>query len=296
MGAGCCITGTTEKETLKKSLGWASSWAHGLAKDLLIVQDCLEKIGGWGCCGGRMHVDHSPKSPEELESEIDSLKMLVGGLANKIRNSYFDNDDKESILVHLARDFKNIKAQCDGKIPIPVDGWGREDLFDEYSDALKTLGKPLHEKYVLAKIAGNGDFFRGMNAYEMYKNVDGQIEKVLNNGWNVGIDKNPDTVPLAILFQDKDAINMMSNRKYEFTLFDENERRKLVNISAMDRLLKKYGNARVFFLKDSVAEFDFYVFKKEQEEAEEKMKKSNDKIVESVKTFFDNSGITPKEG
>ena len=86
---------------------------------------------------------------------------------------------------------------------------------------------------------------------------------------------------MAVLFQDKYVINMMSNRKYEFTLFDENERRKLVNISAMDRLLKKYRNARVFFLKDSVAEFDFYLFKKEQEEAEEKMKKSNDKILEN---------------
>ena len=122
MGADCCITGTTEKETLKKSLGWVSSWAHGLAKDLLIVQNCLEKIGGWGCYNGQMHVDHSTASAEELESEIDSLKMLIGGLANKIRNSYFDNEDKESILVHLVRDFKRIKAQCDGKIPIPVDG------------------------------------------------------------------------------------------------------------------------------------------------------------------------------
>ena len=281
MGAGCCITGTTEKETLKKSLGWASSWAHGLAKDLLIVQDCLEKIGGWGCYNGQMHVDHSPASAEELESEIDSLKTLIGGLANKIRNSYFDNEDKESILLHLAREFKIIKAQCDGNIPIPVDRWGRDDLFSEYSEVLKTVGKPLHEKYVLAKIAGNGDFFSGMNAYDMYKNVDKQIEKILNNGWNVVIDKTPETVPLAVLFQDKDVINMMSNRKYEVTLFDENERKKLVNISAMDRLLKKYRNARVFFLKDSVAEFDFYLFKKEQEEAEEKMKKSNGKILEN---------------
>ena len=161
-----------------------------------------------------------------------------------------------------------------------LDGY-LQDLFDEYSEALKTIGKPLNEKYVLAKIAGNEDFFRGMNAYDMYKNVDEQIEKILNNGWNVGIDKNPEIVPLAVLFQDKYVINMMSNRKYEFTLFDENERRKLVNISAMDRLLKKYRNARVFFLKDSVAEFDFYLFKKEQEEAEEKMKKSNDKILEN---------------
>ena len=295
MGAGCCITGTTEKETLKKSLGWASSWAHGLAKDLLIVQNCLEKIGGWGCHNGQMHVDYSPTSAEELESEIDSLKTLIGGLVNKIRNSYFDNEDKDTILVRLAREFKEIKAQCDGKIPIPVNGLGREELFDEYYEELKTLGKPLHEKYVLAKIAGNGDFFRGMNAYEMYKNVDGQIEKILNNGLNVGIDKTPYNVPLAILFQDKDAISMMSNRKYEFTLFDENERRKLVNISAMDRLLKKYRNARVFFLKDSVAEFDFYVFKKEQEEAEKNMKKSNDNILGSVDTFVDNSGITPNE-
>ena len=94
----------------------------------------------------------------------------------------------------------------------------------------------------------------------------------------------------------------MSNMKSEFTLFDENDRSKLVNISAMERLLKKYRNARVFFLKDSVAEFDFYVFKKEQEEAEEKMKeaeekmkKSKGKILKSAETFFNNSGITPKE-
>lgn len=272
MGANCCITGTTEKETLKKSLGWASSWAHGLAKDLLIVQECLEKIGGWGCCcNGQMHVDHSHVSAEELESEIDSLKTLIGGLANKIRNSYFDNEDKKSILVHLAREFKRIKAQCDGNIPIPVDGWGREDLFSEYSEVLKTVGKPLHEKYVLVKIAGNGDFFRGVNAYDMYKNVDERIEEILNNGWNVGIDKNPDTVPLAILFQEKDAVRIMSFIKGEFNMTDEFGKHKPMTISAMKRLLMKWKNARVFFLKEGVDEFDFKAFEKEQEEIEKKI-------------------------
>ena len=272
MGASCCITGTTEKETLKKSLEWASSWGHGLAKDLLMVESCLEKIGGWGCSGEQMHADHSPSSTEELESEIDSLRTMVGSLAAKIRNSYFGNGDGEPTLVRLVKDFRRIKAQCQGDIPIPVDGWGRGDFFDEYSKALKTIGKPLHEKHVLVKIAGNGDFFRRMNALEMFGYVNGQIEKAVDGRRNAGMDSNPETVPLAVLFQDRDAIGMMADRKHEFSLPDGHGDWKPMDISALKRLLMKWRNARLFFLKDFVDEFDFRVFEKEREEAVEMRK------------------------
>jgi hypothetical protein len=77
------------------------------------------------------------------------------------------------------------------------------------------------------------------------------------------VKENPDRTPIIILFQEQEVVNMLSGRIGTFTIFDENDQRLHVNISAMERLLMKWKNARIFFLKEDMDEFDFENFKKE---------------------------------
>lgn len=260
MSSKCCLTGYSEKETLKKSLGWMSSWADGLAKDMMVIQDCLGKIGGSGCCERQLHTNYSHSTKEELESELDSIKALIGGLRTKIVKSY--TDDGETILASLSRSFREIHEQCGGKAPIPIDGWGKRLLIDE---RMKSIGIQSTNKYAYVEIAGNTDFFCGRSGEEMFRIVDEQIDAALKTMFNSSlvVKENPDRTPIIILFQEQEVVNMLSGRIGTFTIFDENDQRLHVNISAMERLLMKWKNARIFFLKEDMDEFDFENFKKE---------------------------------
>lgn len=269
MASSCCITGTTEKETLSKSLEWASSWATGLVKDLLIIEDGLRRIAGFGCCENQIHTNRSETTVEELESEVDSIRNLIGCLANKIQKTY--SDDGESILLHLSRDFKKLNQQCKGEIPIPIDGWGFgcRKLFDNYKTYLDSTEKPLPENFILVNIAGNGDFFKGMDSYSMLSNIEQQIEKKLSE-IREDVDKNPDTVPLALLFQDSEAVDALTYHTTKHILCGElGEKKGVDNISVMKRILTRWKKARIFFLKDTIDEFDSKALEKESEPKEQ---------------------------
>lgn len=256
MGANCCIVGTTEKETLQASLQWASTWAAGLARDLSIVQECLNSIGAWCCHRDALHNNYSDNiSKEQLMTELDAKNTLISGLCQKLRNAYLeDENNKGSLLGNLALEFDRLRKQCEGELPIPVDGYGKGIPFDEFACRLKKEGNPLHEECIRVKIAGNEGYFRRMTGMQIYE----YISNRMTEEWKLG--KNKDESPVtdchfALVFQDREAIDAIVTKTLDVYVPAPPEPYTRETISVFKYLLRTFKNIRVFFLKDSIEDF-----------------------------------------
>ena len=118
MGAGCCTTGTSEKETLLLTLEWGSGWASTMAKDLMVLRECIRNICSYGCCYRNLSNNHDGETVNELSAKLDSIKVLLSGLVKNLDCSYRDED--EDVLSNLLNSFDNAKKQCKGELPIAV--------------------------------------------------------------------------------------------------------------------------------------------------------------------------------
>lgn len=271
MGANCCIVGSTEKETLHDSLQWVSTWAAGLARDLLIIQECLDSIGGVSCHGAALHNYYSDNiSKEQLIAELDANNTLIGGLSQKLRNAYPEDEDTEgSLLGKLASDFDRLKKQCEGELPIPVDGWGREIPFDECINRLEKEGNPLPKEYIRVKIAGNGKYFRRRTGSQIYA----YVGMMMHNEWLSHNKEQPfQDCHFALVFQDQEAVDAIATKTIDAIATKtidadvpdhQPHPHKRETISALEHLLRTFKNMRVFFLKDSIEEFPLSELKKQ---------------------------------
>ena len=266
MGANCCIVGSTEKETLHDSLQWASIWAAGLARDLLIIQECLDSIGGVSCHGAALHNYYSDNiSKEQLIAELDANNTLIGGLSQRLRNAYPEDEDTEGpLLGKLASDFDRLRKQCEGELPIPVDGYGEEIHFDEFARRLEKEGDPLHEECIRVKIAGNGRYFRRMTGMQIYEYISNRMSEEWKRGKNK--DESPVTdCRFALVLQDRDALDAIDTKTLGVDVIDAPDSYTRETISVLERLLRTFKNMRVFFLKDSIEEFPLSELKKHDE-------------------------------
>lgn len=246
MGAGCCTTGTSEKETLLLTLEWGSGWASTMAKDLMVLRECIRNICSYGCCYRNLSNNHDGETVNELSAKLDSIKVLLSGLVKNLDCSYRDED--EDVLSNLLNSFDNAKKQCKGELPIAVN---RIDRFDSAVSYLKEAATATSLKdYKVLCVDGNEDYWRTTirkSPWDALKVIEESATSILSKDSEED-GKTPKKI--LFLFENRDVLEFMKDNKMDCRAYN-----KFHGMTLLQAISEKYEGCKFFYRHEVAKEF-----------------------------------------
>lgn len=248
MGAGCCTIGASEKETLRMTLEWESGWASSIARDLMVLRECIRNVCSYGCYSRNLSNSHDGETVDELASRLDSIRVLLSGLVKNLDCSY--RDDDEDVLSNLLKSFREAKEQCSGEAPIKVN---RYEFRDEALRFLKGVSSTdFLMDYEILCINGNGDYWSRRirrSPWDAIREIEQSIPALMaKETEGEGNEAKPKKI--AFLFEDKDVLETMR----DYTL-DCGAYHKLHGRTFLQVLSEKYKGCRFYYRLEIASEF-----------------------------------------